>query len=87
VDIIVEFQSGEHLGVEDYGVDFIIFSHNGKDSGKSIVRGIGFHNKLCVQNPMHKNRHRDEDLLQIIKCQFIFVVKIPQSVLSSKMSE
>jgi len=36
---------------------------------------------------MHKDRSRGEDLLQDIKCYSTFVVKISQSILSSKTSE
>jgi len=36
---------------------------------------------------MHKDRSRDEGLFQGIECHPIFVIKIPQSVLSSKTSE
>ena len=70
-----------------YGVDLIIFSHNGENSSKSVVWGIGFHDKLCVQNLMHKNRSKGEGLFQGIKCYPTIVVKVPQSVLSSEMSE
>jgi len=73
--------------MEDYKVDFIFFSHNGENSSKSIVWGIGFYDKLYVQNPMYKNRSRDKGLFQGIKCYSTFVVKIPWSVFSSKMSE
>ena len=62
MDVIVEFWSREHLGVEGYRVDLIIFSHNGKNGSKSIVWGIGFHNELCVQNLMRKDWSRDEGL-------------------------
>jgi len=87
MDIVVELQSREHLGVEDYGVDFIIFSHNGKNSSKSIVWGISFYDKLCIWNLMRKDRSRGEGLLQGIKCYSTFVVKIPRSVFSGKTSE
>ena len=62
MDIVVEFWSGECPGVEGYGVDLIVFSHNGKNSSKSVVWGIGFHNELYIWNLMHKDRSRDEDL-------------------------
>ena len=62
MDIVVKLWSGEHLRVEGYGVDLIIFSHNGKNSSKSVVWGIGFHDELYVQNLVHKDRSRDECL-------------------------
>ena len=37
MNVIVKLWSGEHLGVEGYKVDFMIFSHNGKNSSKSVV--------------------------------------------------
>jgi len=73
--------------VEGYGVDLIIFSYNGKNSSKSIVWGISFHNKLCVWNLMYKDKSRGEGLLQGIKCHSTFVIEIPWSVFSSKTSE
>jgi len=36
---------------------------------------------------MYKDRHKGESLLQDIKCHSTFVVKIPWSVFSSKMSK
>jgi len=68
-------------------MDLIIFSHNRENSSKGVVWGIGFHDKLCIWNPMRKNRSGGEGLLQGIKCHPTFVVKIPWSVFSSKMSE
>ena len=62
MDIVAEFWSGEHLGVEGYGVDLIIFSHNGKNSSESIIWCISFHDELCVRNPMCKDRSRGEGL-------------------------
>jgi len=47
----------------------------------------GFHNGLCVRNPMHKDRSRGEGLFQGVECFPTFVVKIPRSVFSSKMGE
>ena len=87
MDVVVEFRSGEYPGVEGYGVDLIIFSYNGENSSKSVVWDIGFHDELCIQDPMHKDRSRGEDLFQGIKCYPTIIVKVPQSVLSSKTSE
>ena len=87
MDVVIELRSRERPGVEGYRVDLIIFSHNGKNNSKSIVWGIGFHNKLCIRNPMRKNRSKDEDLLQSIEWYPIFVVKIPRSIFSGKTSE
>ena len=83
----VEFRSGECPGVEGYGVDLIIFSHNRENSSKSVVWGIGFHNELCIQNPMHEDRSGGEGLFQGIKYYPTIVVKVPWSVLSSETSE
>ena len=87
MDVVVEFWSRECLWVESYGVDLMIFSCDEKNSSKSIVWGISFHYKLCVWYPMHKDRSGDESLFQDIKWRLTFVVKIPRSVFSSKMSE
>jgi len=62
MDVVVDFQSGERSRVEGYGVNLIIFSHNGKNSSKSVVWGIGFHNELCVRNPMRKDKSGGEGL-------------------------
>jgi len=82
-----KFQSGERPGVEGYGVNLIIFSHNRKNSSESVVWGISFHDELCVRNPIRKDRSRGEGLFQGVECFSTFVVKIPRSVFSSKMSE
>jgi len=87
MDIVIEFWSRERPGVEGYGVDFIIFSYNGKNSSESVIGDIGFHNELCVRNPMHKDRSKDEGLFQGVECFSIFVVKVPRSVFSSKTSK
>ena len=87
MDIVVEFRSRERLEVEGYGVDLIIFSHNGENSSKSIVWDISFHNKLCVQNPICKDRSGGEGLFQGIECYLTIIVKVPWSVLSSEMSK
>jgi len=87
VDVIVELQSRKHLGVEGYGVNFIIFSHNRENSSKSIVWGIGFYDKLCIWNPMRKDRSKGKGLFQSNKYHSTFVVKIPWSVFSSKTSK
>ena len=73
--------------MEGYGVDLIIFSHNGENSSKSVVWGIGFHDKLRVRNPMRKDRSRGEGLFQGIECYPTIIVKVPRSVLSSKTRE
>jgi len=36
MDVVVELQSGECSGVKSYGVNLIIFSHNGKNSSESV---------------------------------------------------
>jgi len=53
----------------------------------SVVWGISFYNELCVWNPMCKDRSRGEGLFQGVECFFTFVIKIPRSVFSYKMSE
>ena len=73
--------------MEGYGVDLIIFSHNGENSSKSVVWGIGFHDELCIRNPMRKDRSGGEGLFQGVKCYFTIVVKVPRSILSSELSE
>ena len=73
--------------MEGYEVDLIIFSHNGENSSKSVVWGIGFHDELRVRNPMCKDRSRGEGLFQGIECYPTIIVKVPWSVLSSKTRE
>ena len=83
----VEFRSGECPGVEGYGVDLIIFSHNRKNSSKSVVWGISFHDELRVWNPIRKDRSGGKGLFQGIECYPTIVVKVPWTVLSSETSE
>ena len=73
--------------MEGYGVDLIIFSHNGENSSKSVVWGISFYDELCVWNPMCKDRSKGEGLFQGIECYATIIVKVPRSVLSSETSE
>ena len=73
--------------MEGYGVDLIIFSHNGEDGSKSVVWDISFHDELCIRNPIREDRSGGEGLFQGIKCYPTIVVKVPQSVLSSETSE
>ena len=87
MDVVVEFRSRECPGVEGYGVDLIIFSHNGENSSKSVVWGIGFHDELYVWNPMCKDRSGGKGLFQGIECYPTIIVKVPWSVLSSEMGE
>jgi len=55
MDIVVEFQGRKSPGVECNGVQFTIRSHDGKDSGKCVVRGVSLDCDLSVQDPMGKD--------------------------------
>ena len=46
MDIVIQFCRSESAGMESNGVEFGIGSEDGKDSSKSVVRGIGFHDNL-----------------------------------------
>jgi len=72
--------------VKDNWVNFIIFAYNGEDCNKSIVKGIYFHNKLSIRDPVDKNGHRGECLLQGVESIITGVVKILENILLSKMN-
>ena len=46
VDVVIQFCRSESAGMESNGVEFRIGSEDGKDSSKSVVRGVGFHDNL-----------------------------------------
>ena len=65
--VIVELRISESLGVKSNGVDFTRICNNRQNYSKSIVRGIGFHNKRFIGNPTSKDRGRSESGFQSIE--------------------
>jgi len=59
--------------------------NNGKDYSKSIVKSIGFYNKLSIENLMSKNRSRSECLLERVESIMIGGgVELSENVLLDK---
>ena len=46
VDVVIQFCGSESAGMESDGMEFGIGSEDRKDSSKSVVRGVGFHDNL-----------------------------------------
>jgi len=67
VDIVIEFWGRKGLGVECNAVQFTIRSHDGKDSGECVVRGVSLDCNLSVQDPMGKDWSCGEILLKCFK--------------------
>jgi len=44
-------------------MNFILFIYNRKNCSESIVKGIGFYDKLSIGNLVHKNWYEDECFL------------------------
>src|SRR5882724_4339032 len=85
MDIIVEFWGRKCLGVECNGVQIAIGSHNGKDSGKCVVRGVSLNCNLSVQNPMSKDQSCGEILFKCFKGGVALIGERPGGTLVGKM--
>src|SRR5882724_13570026 len=70
MDIVIEFRGRKDLGVECNRVQVTIRSHNGKDSGKCIVRGISLDSDLSVWDPMGKDQSCGESLFKCFKAEW-----------------
>src|SRR5882724_1519340 len=85
MDIIVEFWGRKGLGVECNGVQITIGSHDGKDSGECIFRGISLDCNLSVWDPMGKDWHCGESLFKCFKGRMALIREIPRVTLAGKM--
>ena len=62
-------------------MNFIFFINNGKDCSESIVQSTSFHNELSIENPMSKDRSRDECFLKRVESIMTEEVELPRDVL------
>ena len=62
-------------------MNFIFFINNGKDCSESIVQSTSFHNELSIENPMSKDRSRDECFLKRVESIMTEEVELPRDVI------
>ncbi|KIN96495.1 hypothetical protein M404DRAFT_162869 [Pisolithus tinctorius Marx 270] len=87
VGIIVEFWRGHGARVESDWVEFTVGAGDRQNASNGIVRGIGFHCKRSVRNPVSENRSRAEGILQAEESGAALLGKVPRSTLSREVSE
>ncbi|KIN97862.1 hypothetical protein M404DRAFT_159354 [Pisolithus tinctorius Marx 270] len=87
VGIIVEFWRSRGARVESDWVEFTIGAGERQNTSNGIVRGIGFHCKQSIRNPVSENRSRAEGILQAEESRAALLRKVPRSTLSHKVSE
>ncbi|KIK85508.1 hypothetical protein PAXRUDRAFT_152700, partial [Paxillus rubicundulus Ve08.2h10] len=63
--VIVEFRSGEGLGVEHDWAEFVIRAADGKDASNGIVGGVSLNNDRGVRHPVRQKRSRGEGIFQV----------------------
>ncbi|KIK75997.1 hypothetical protein PAXRUDRAFT_74074, partial [Paxillus rubicundulus Ve08.2h10] len=85
--VIVEFQSGEGLGVECDRAEFIIWAVDGKDTSDGVVRGVSLDNDRGIRNPMSKNGSGSEGIFQVPESGAAFIGEVPRSVFPSEVSK
>ena len=85
--VIVQLCHSESARVKGNWVNFIIFINNGEDCSKSIVRGIGFHDKLSIGNPMSKDRSGSKCFLERVESILTEEVKLPRNVLPGEVCQ
>src|SRR5882724_2142379 len=85
MDIIIEFRDRKRPGVECNRVKVTIRSHNGKDSGECIVRGVSLDCDLSVRDPMGKDQGCGESLFKCFKGRVALIGEMPGGTLVGKM--
>jgi len=78
MDIVIEFWGRKCPGVECNRVQVAIGSHNGKDSGECIVRGISLDCNLSVRDPMGKDWSCGESLFKCFKGGMALIREMPE---------
>src|SRR5882724_10066979 len=87
MDIVIEFRDRKSPGVECNRVQVAIGSHNGKDSGECIVRGVSLDCILSVWDPMGKDRSCGESLFKCLKGGMALIGEVPGGTLAGKTCE
>jgi len=85
--VVVQLRRSESARVKGNWMNFIIFINNGEDCSESIVRGIGFHNKLSIGNPMSKDRSGGKCFLERVESILIGGIELPRSVLPGEVCQ
>ena len=62
----------------------IVFIYNKKNNSNSIVRDIHLHNKLSIEDPVHKNEYESKCFLQKVKSIIVGVDELLRNVLLDK---
>ena len=86
MDIIVEFRDRKSPGVEYNWVKFAIGSHDGKDSGECVVRGLSLDCNLSVWNPRGKDWSCSESLFKCFKGVMALIGEMPGGTLVLRVS-
>ena len=79
--VVVQLCHSESTRVKDNWMNFIIFINNRENCSESIVRGISFHNKLSIGNPMSEDRYGGECFLKRVESISTGEVELPRNVL------
>lgn len=87
IGVTVKLSEVEDIGIKDYWVNFIIQSHDGQYSNKSIIKSICFHDELSIGDPVCQNGSRSKQFLQDVKSFMIEGVEIPRNVFLGKIDE
>jgi len=85
--VVIQLYHSESTEVKSNWMNFIIFINNEKDCSKSIVQSIIFHNKLCIGNPMSKDRSGGECLLERVESFTTGRVELLRNVLLSEIHQ
>ncbi|KIO02646.1 hypothetical protein M404DRAFT_147633 [Pisolithus tinctorius Marx 270] len=75
------------MGVESDWVEFTIRAGDEQNTSNGIVRGVGFHCKWSIRDPVSENRSGAEGILQAEETRAALLRKVPRSTLSHLASE
>jgi len=87
MDIVIEFWGRKCPGVECNRVQVAIGSHNGKDSGECIVRGISLDCNLSVRDPMVRTGAVVKAFFKCFKGGMALIREMPGGTLVGKTCE
>ncbi|KIO12030.1 hypothetical protein M404DRAFT_125113 [Pisolithus tinctorius Marx 270] len=87
VGIIVEFWCGHGARVESDWVEFTVGAGDRQNASNGIVRGVGFHCKQSIRNPVSENRSGAEGILQVEESRAALLGKVPRSTLLHEACE
>jgi len=85
--VVVQLYHSKSTRVKGNWINFIIFINNRKDCSESIVRDIGFHDKLSIGNPMSEDRNRGEYFLKRVESISTGGVELPRNILLGEVCQ